>query len=117
MKHKVLILGGDGYLGWPTAMNLAKKGYEVSLIDSFSKRQLEFEVGVQPLSKIFTLKERVERWNKIFKKNKISFYIGDMLNHKFLYRVINFKPKSIVSMQNNHLPYSMQGKMFFYSTK
>ena len=37
MKHKVLILGGDGYLGWPTAMNLAKKGYEVSLIDLFQK--------------------------------------------------------------------------------
>lgn len=117
MKHKVLILGGDGYLGWPTAMYLAKKGYEVSLIDSFSKRQLEFEVGVQPLSKIFTLKERVEKWNKIFKKNKISFYIGDMLNHKFLYRVIQMeKPKSIVHYaEQPSAPYSMgsREKCFF----
>jgi len=38
---KVLILGGDGYLGWPTAMHLAKKNYKVHLIDNFSKRSIE----------------------------------------------------------------------------
>ena len=109
MKHKVLILGGDGYLGWPTAMHLARKGYKVSVLDSFSKRQLEFEVGVQPLNKIYTLKQRVEKWNNLFKKNKINYYIADLLNHKLLYKIIQIeKPKSIVHYaEQPSAPYSM----------
>lgn len=112
MKHKVLILGGDGYLGWPTAMYLAKKGFSVSIIDSFSKRQLEYEIGAQPLAKVFSLKERVEKWNSIYKKNKISFYVGNLLNHKFLYRAIEFeRPKSIVHYaEQPSAPYSMASR-------
>ncbi len=119
MKHKILILGGDGYLGWPTAMHLAKKGYKVSIIDSFSKRRLEFEVGVQPLSKIYTLKQRIEKWNILFKKNKINYYIGDLLNHKFLYEVIKMeKPKSIVHYaEQPSAPYSMGGRELCFFTQ
>ena len=68
---KILILGGDGYLGWPTAMHLSKKNYKVHLIDNFSKRNIENENGIKPLFQIETLKNRVKAWNKLNqKKNK-----------------------------------------------
>ena len=48
MSKKILIIGGDGYLGWPTAMHLSKKGHKVSVLDNFSKRRIENEEGVSP---------------------------------------------------------------------
>ena len=46
---KILILGGDGYLGWPTAMFFADKGHEVKIIDNFVKKKIESEFGIKPL--------------------------------------------------------------------
>ena len=83
---KILILGGDGYLGWPTAMHLAKKNFKVHLIDNFSKRSIENENSITPLYKIETMKNRVNLWNSLNKKNsKIKFLFLDLLNHRFIY--------------------------------
>ena len=62
---KVLILGGDGYLGWPTAMSMAAKGFEVTVLDSSIKRQWQAEFGVRPLWPVSPLLERVAIWNKL----------------------------------------------------
>ena len=46
---RVLILGGDGYLGWPTAMHFSARGDEVAIVDNFAKRRWELEDGIEPL--------------------------------------------------------------------
>ena len=53
----VLILGGDGYLGWPTSMYFSRLGYQVTIVDNFSKRKIELEMGVSSLNEILTLQE------------------------------------------------------------
>ena len=59
---KVLIIGGDGYLGWPTAMAFSARGDEVMLVDNFAKRKWELEEGITPLGGVPTLQERIKKW-------------------------------------------------------
>ena len=80
---KVLILGGDGYLGWPTTMHFANEGHDVYAIDNLSKRKIESEYGVEPLNIIKPFNERVKAWN-LNQKNKIKHYVSDLLNYKVL---------------------------------
>jgi UDP-sulfoquinovose synthase len=112
----VLILGGDGYLGWPTSMYFSRLGYQVTIVDNFSKRKIELEMGVSSLNEILTLQERVSIWNKNI-DNKINFLIGDLLNHKFLYNVLETSlPEVIIHYaEQPSAPYSMvdREKSFF----
>ena len=110
---KILIIGGDGYLGWPTAMHLSKKNHQVHLIDNFSKRNIENENGIKPLHPIETMKNRINKWNKIVKpKKKLSFSFGDLLNHRWVYNELTkFKPDQIVHYgEQPSAPYSMAGR-------
>ena len=80
---RVLILGGDGYLGWPTAMHFSNRGDDVLLIDNFIKRRWEMEDGIEPLLPISTLHRRVSKWKQITGK-VIKIEIGDLQNHRFM---------------------------------
>lgn len=108
---RVLILGGDGYLGWPTAMRFSARGDEVVLVDNFAKRRWEFEVGVEPLIPIPTLHRRIARWRKV-SGNSIDLKVGDLCNHRFIYRVLEeFDPQAIVHYgEQPSAPYSMQSR-------
>lgn len=112
---KILIIGGDGYLGWPTAMFLAKKKYQVFLTDNFSKRKIESENGIKPLQPIETLPNRIYTWNNLSKKKgygKIRLISGDILNQRFLYKLLkNIKPDHIIHYgEQPSAPYSMMGR-------
>tara|TARA_Y100000816_G_scaffold122065_1_gene85786 strand:- start:22513 stop:23682 length:1170 start_codon:yes stop_codon:yes gene_type:complete len=108
-KQNILIIGGDGYLGWPTAMYLSKKGHRISLIDNFSKRRIEVEEGVAPMWPILTLQERTKIWKNLTGIN-INLYAGDLLNEKFLYQILEAeKPDSIIHYgEQPSAPYSMK---------
>jgi UDP-sulfoquinovose synthase len=108
---RVLIAGGDGYLGWPTAMYLSAHGCQVAVLDNFAKRQWELEEGIQPLTHIPPLHLRVRRWKQIANKD-IALHIGDLRNHRFVYNVFeDFKPEAIVHYaEQPSAPYSMQGR-------
>ncbi len=108
---KILVLGADGYLGWPTAMYFSSKGHNVCAIDNFSKRKLELELGTEPLIKLPSLHERVKKWNKKSKK-KIRLLIGDLLNARFVYKTLSeFKPDAIIHYaEQPSAPYSMVGR-------
>lgn len=108
---KVLVLGGDGYLGWPTAMFLSKQGHDVTVFDNFIKKKIENEQNVQPLFPDTPLKEKVDLWNKnIFKP--IKLIIGDLLNHRLLYDTLDeIRPEAIIHYaEQPSAPYSMRSR-------
>jgi UDP-sulfoquinovose synthase len=108
---RILILGGDGYLGWPTAMHFSQKGDEVMVVDNFNKRRLELEEGIEPLEPIPTLHRRVALWKEITGR-EIGMTVGDLTNHRFIYGVLEeFQPDTIVHYaEQPSAPYSMQGR-------
>ncbi|MGC8490056.1 MAG: NAD-dependent dehydratase, partial [Clostridia bacterium] len=59
---RILVLGADGYLGWPTALYLSARGHEVGLVDNFVRRQYDYELGVESLVPIASLHARVAAW-------------------------------------------------------
>lgn len=108
---KILILGGDGYLGWPTAMFFSKHGHDVQIFDNFIKKKIENEEGIKPLFHQVPLRERINLWNKNINK-PIDYIVGDLLNHRLLYDVLDqFKPDTIIHYaEQPSAPYSMKGR-------
>ena len=74
---RVLILGGDGYLGWPTAMRFSGQGHDVAVVDSFARRRWVEEAGSHSLTPIVSLEERIQAWREVSGK-EIEAYVGDI---------------------------------------
>jgi len=109
---RILILGGDGYLGWPTAMYLSSRGHEVAVADNMIKRYWEAEIGVEPLAPIRPLFVRVQRWHAIT-GNKVQVFVGDIAeNHRFIYKILDqFQPDAIVHYaEQPSAPFSMMDR-------
>lgn len=108
---KILILGGDGYLGWPTSMFFANKGHHVYSIDNLSKRKIESEYGIEPLNDISTFKKRINHWNKN-QSNSINYRVVDLLNYKVLNELLeSFQPEAIIHYaEQPSAPYSMASR-------
>jgi UDP-sulfoquinovose synthase len=81
--QRILVLGGDGYLGWPTAMAFSRAGHRVAVVDNFAKRQWELELGVRPLFTVPTLHERVRAWREVT-ENDIELFVGDLTDYAFV---------------------------------
>ena len=109
---KILVLGGDGYLGWPTAMHFAASGDEVWIADNFAKRKWELEDGIEPLLPTPTLHRRVQCWNTSDSGSEIRMKVGDLINHRFVYNLFReVQPDTIVHYaEQPSAPYSMQSR-------
>ncbi len=118
INMKVLILGADGYLGWPTSMFFENKGFKVLAVDNFYKRKIELEHGISPINEVLSLQSRIRYWN-YNQNNKIDFLIGDLLNHRFVYSIFeNFKPEIIVHYaEQPSAPYSMASRETCFETQ
>lgn len=106
---RILILGGDGYLGWPTTMWFSSAGHEVMVVDSLAKRHWEQECGVTPLIPVPPLHQRVRRWEKASGK-RIHHRVGDIaLNNRMVYEVLGeFHPDAIIHYaEQPSAPFSM----------
>ena len=105
---RVLILGGDGYLGWPTAMHLSAQGHEVAVADNYLRRSLMRDEDVEPLYPVPNLAERVRLW-KAHSGKDITCYIGDLNQWDFVARIFkDFQPEAIVHYaEQPSAPYSM----------
>ena len=85
---RILILGGVGYLGWPTAMHLTAYGHEVAVVDNYLRRRLCREENVEPLFEVPNLHERVKQW-EFDSGHKIQVFIGDLTEWDFIEAVFN----------------------------
>jgi len=105
---KILILGGDGYLGWPTAMYLSTKGHDVAVMDNLAKRRWELELNVEPLIPIRTLQDRVAAWKELTGRN-IALFIGDLRNYETVRNLFTaFRPDAVIHYgEQPSAPYSM----------
>ena len=105
---RVLVLGGDGYLGWPTALHLSARGHDVGIADNFVRRQYDRELGVESLVPIHTLDERVDRWNELSGR-RLQTYVGDLCDAGFVHSMVrDFAPDTIVHFaEQRSAPYSM----------
>ena len=108
---KILILGSDGYLGWPTTMHFANLGHEVFAVDNLSKRKIESEYGIEPINTVKFFQDRVKIWNKN-QKNQINYLVTDLLNYKTLCEILSdFRPETIIHYaEQPSAPYSMANR-------
>ncbi|MDP2593180.1 MAG: NAD-dependent epimerase/dehydratase family protein [bacterium] len=110
---RIIVLGGDGYLGWPTAMHFARKGHEVVILDNLSKRRMEEEVAGEPLFRRPTLQKRVRLWREVKFGREIILPKLNVLdiasNYGALLDILGeFKPQAIVHYaEQPSAPYSM----------
>ena len=105
---KILVLGGDGYLGWPTALHLSALGHEVAVNDNFARRGYDVEMGVESLIPILTLEERIAAWAEVG-GIQIKSYVGDLCEPEFVHQMVrDFHPETIVHFaEQRAAPYSM----------
>ena len=80
---RILVLGGDGYLGWPTAMNLSAAGHDVAVVDNFMRRLMSIEMGAGSLTPIRSLQERTQAWKEVAGKD-ITVFVGDLTDAQFV---------------------------------
>jgi UDP-sulfoquinovose synthase len=107
-QMKICVLGGDGYCGWATALYLSKKGHSVSVVDNFMRRQWDHELGVQTLTPIQPLSDRLKVWREITGET-IELFVGDVTDHDFLASTIEtFQPDAVIHFaEQRAAPYSM----------
>jgi UDP-sulfoquinovose synthase len=105
---RILVLGGDGYCGWPTALYLSRRGNDIAIVDSFHRRSWDHELGAQTLTPIRPLTERLRTWQRLTGK-QIELSVGDILDYEFLAEVMKeFAPEAVVHFaEQRSAPYSM----------
>jgi UDP-sulfoquinovose synthase len=105
---RILVLGADGYLGWPTALHLSEAGHEVGVLDNLARRGYDRELGVESLVPIESFEARVAAWQEVSGRTLTPF-LGDLTDAEFtLDAVRSFRPDAIVHFaEQRAAPYSM----------
>ena len=107
-SKKVMVIGGDGYCGWATALHLSNKGYEVAIVDNLVRRLFDHQLGLDSLTPITSIQNRVRRWKSLTGKT-IQLFIGDICDFDFLSEAFkSFEPDAAVHFgEQRSAPYSM----------
>ncbi|MCH1641458.1 NAD-dependent epimerase/dehydratase family protein [Paenibacillus timonensis] len=105
---RLIVAGGDGFCGWPTALYLSKRGHEVAIIDNLARRKWDDELRSNSLTPIASLEERVECWEELTGR-KIRVFLGDLNHYDFLSEVMRqVRPDAFVHFaEQRSAPYSM----------
>eukprot|EP01025_Chloroclados_australasicus_P013876 TRINITY_DN164_c0_g1_i2.p1 TRINITY_DN164_c0_g1~~TRINITY_DN164_c0_g1_i2.p1 ORF type:complete len:498 (-),score=65.38 TRINITY_DN164_c0_g1_i2:360-1784(-) len=105
---RVMVIGGDGYCGWATALHLSARGYQVCIVDNLVRRQYDLQLGMDTLTPIATIHQRVKKWAEVSGKY-IDLQIGDICDFEFLQQAFQeFKPEAVVHFgEQRSAPYSM----------
>ena len=115
---RVLILGGDGYLGWPTAMRFSARGHDVFVVDNFARRRWHHEHSTDSLTPIASLGERIEAWREVTGRN-IQAMIGNIDDGEFLDQVVaDTLPEAVIHYgEQPSAPYSMISRRHAVNTQ
>ena len=105
---KILVLGGDGYCGWPTSLHLSDVGHEVVIVDNCVRRQIDHELSASSLTPISDLKDRVKAWREV-SGQEIGVEFGDLLDYEFVTDIFEkHRPDAVVHFaEQRAAPYSM----------
>jgi UDP-sulfoquinovose synthase len=107
---KVLVLGGDGFCGWPTSLHLSDIGHDVTVVDNLSRREIDIELEVESLTPIRPMGERVRVWKELTGK-EIGFVNLDLAEEfdRFETLLREIEPDAIVHFgEQRAAPYSMR---------
>ncbi len=107
---KVIVLGGDGFCGWPCAVNLAEQNHDVIIVDNLSRRKIDIDLEVESLTPIASITERLSAWEEIGGK-PMRFINMDLSKQyqKLLNLLIDEKPDSVIHFaEQRAAPYSMK---------
>ncbi len=107
---KILVLGGDGFCGWPTALHLSKAGHEIIIVDNLSRRNIDNELEANSLTPIAPMSIRLKAWKELTGKT-IEFLNFDIAHEydKLLHTLYHYKPDAIVHFaEQRAAPYSMK---------
>jgi UDP-sulfoquinovose synthase len=110
MNEKVLVLGGDGFCGWPTCLKLSKSGYDVIIADNLSRRKIDIDLECQSLTPIKSISQRISKWHETTGR-KIKFIHIDLSKqyNKLLSLLKDIKPGAIVHFaEQRAAPFSMK---------
>lgn len=110
MNKHVIVLGGDGFCGWPTSLGLSRAGYEVTIVDNLSRRKIDVELECESLTPIKPITTRLKAWESITGKH-INYVNYDVAKHYHrLPHIINdIKPMAVIHFaEQRAAPYSMK---------
>lgn len=107
---KVLVLGGDGFCGWPTALHLSARGWDVMIVDDLSRRAIDEELQVQSLTPIRPMEDRIAAWAEV-SGGEIGFVqmkVGAEFD-RLVALIREWAPDSVVHFaEQRAAPYSMK---------
>jgi UDP-sulfoquinovose synthase len=117
-KMKVLVIGGDGFCGWATALHLSNRGYGVGILDSLVRRHQDLQLQIGSLTPTAPIQTRLQRWYELTGKT-MDLFIGDVTNYAFLSKAMQqFQPQAVVHFgQQCSAPYSMIDRDHTVSTQ
>jgi UDP-sulfoquinovose synthase len=110
MHMRVLVLGGDGFCGWPTALHLSARGWDVLVVDNLSRRNIDNELEVQSLTPIRTMGERIAAWQEVSGRTIefVNMTVGKEFD-RLVALIRDWKPDSVVHFaEQRAAPYSMK---------
>jgi UDP-sulfoquinovose synthase len=108
--RRVLVLGGDGFCGWPTALHLSAQGHDVTIADNFARRRADDELGIMSLTPIRPLDERVAAWHEATGRTIDTVVLDVAHDYDGLLALLReLEPEAIVHFaEQRAAPYSMK---------
>src|SRR5215467_12472452 len=107
---RVLVLGGDGFCGWPTSLYLSDRGHDITIVDNLSRRKIDVELEVESLTPIQPLSERLRAWKEVSGR-EIGFVNLDLATEydRLVALLEDVRPDAIVHFaEQRAAPYSMR---------
>ena len=107
----VMIIGGDGFCGWPTALHLSSGGSDVVIVDNLSRREIDAQMGTDSLTPVATIEERLAAWHEVTGRSIIFENVDIARDVAALENVLRIhSPDTIIHFgEQRAAPYSMRG--------
>ena len=109
-KKKVIVLGGDGFCGWPTSLYLSEQGHDIVIVDNLSRRNIDVELGCNSLTPIQSPETRIKAWKEVTGKEMKFVNLDVAKDYDLLVQLIkDEEPDSIIHFaEQRAAPYSMK---------